>query len=167
METLVHPSEEEDEVLEDVVAADRAVGVKADLLHRHRGLAHSVLTVDSTDTMHLSVLVMPVRPVQAVLRSLLISAVLSHRIAVTEMDEEEIGEVVATEELDSQVCLLYTMPKAMNIRSMRTVTSYWISLRRRKLPPCSKIQKNRKTEKNQYRCCERVSRSNLSDRYWF
>ena len=31
METLVHPSEEEDEVLEDVAAADGAVGVKADL----------------------------------------------------------------------------------------------------------------------------------------
>ena len=31
VETLVHPSEEEDEVLEDVAAADGAVGVKADL----------------------------------------------------------------------------------------------------------------------------------------
>ena len=31
METLVHPSEEEDEMLEAVAAADGAVGVKADL----------------------------------------------------------------------------------------------------------------------------------------
>ena len=31
VETLVHPSEEEDEMLEDVAAADGAVGVKADL----------------------------------------------------------------------------------------------------------------------------------------
>ena len=116
VETLVHPSEEEDEVLEDVAAADGAVGVKADLRHRHRGLAHSVTTVDSTDTMHLSVLVMPVRPVQAVLPSLLISAALSHRIAETEMDEVEIGEVVATDELDSQGCLLCTMLMVMNIR---------------------------------------------------
>ena len=31
VETLVHPNEEEDEMLEDVAAADGAVGVKADL----------------------------------------------------------------------------------------------------------------------------------------
>ena len=31
VETLVHPSEEEDEMLEAVAAADGAVGVKADL----------------------------------------------------------------------------------------------------------------------------------------
>ena len=117
--------------------------------------------------MHLSVLVMPVRPVQAVLRRLLISTALLHRIAETGMEEEEIGEVVATDELNSQVCLLCMMLKVMNIRSMRTVTSYWISLRRRKLSPCSKIQKNRETEKNQYRCCERESNSCLSDEYWF
>ena len=122
VETLVHPSEEEDEVLEDVTAADGAVDVKEDLRHRRRGLAHSVSTVDNTGTMHLSVLVMPVRPVQAVLRSLLISAVRSHRIAETEMDEVETDEVVATDELDSQVCLLYMMPKVMNTQSMRKET---------------------------------------------
>ena len=31
VETLVHPSKEEDEMLEDVAAADGAVGVKVDL----------------------------------------------------------------------------------------------------------------------------------------
>ena len=70
VETLVYPSEEEDEVLEDVAAADGAVYVKEDLRLHSQGLAHSVSTVDNTDITHLNVRAMPARPEQAVPRRL-------------------------------------------------------------------------------------------------
>ena len=69
---------------------------------------------------------------------------------------EETDEAVATGEPVSRVSMLSMMLKAMNTQWMRMVISPWTSLTKRMLPLRSKINKIRKTEKDQYRSCQWV-----------
>ena len=80
---------------------------------------------------------------------------------------EETVEAVATGELVSQVSILSMMLKATNAPLTRMEITFWSSLKRRMLPLRSKINKIRKTEKDQYRSCQWVCGGTLSIKYWF
>ena len=80
---------------------------------------------------------------------------------------EETDEAVATGEPVSRVSMLSMMLKAISILLTRVEISFWNSLRRRMLPLHSKINKIRKTEKDQYRSCQWVCGGTLSIKYWF
>ena len=80
---------------------------------------------------------------------------------------EQTDEAVAIGEPVFQVSMLSMMLKTMNTQWMRMVISPWISLTKRMLPLCNKINKIRKTEKNQYRSCQWVCGGTLSIKYWF
>ena len=68
-------------------------------------------------------------------------------------DEEEIDEAVVIEGPDSRALMSFMTLKEMNIRSMKTETSFWNSLKKKMLPSRSKINKYRKTSWNRYRSC--------------
>ena len=80
---------------------------------------------------------------------------------------EETDEAVATGEPISRASMLSMMLKATNIQLTRMEISFWNLLRRRMLPFRSKINKLRKTEKDQYRSCQWVCGDTLSIKYWF
>ena len=114
-ETLVHTSEENEE-LEDAAVADGAAGVKVEtrLLHRPE-LAHSVTTVASMDITHPNVQGQQLHPEAAVLRNLSISAVMWHKHVGIELEEEETEEAMATGEPGFLVSALSMTQKVMNI----------------------------------------------------
>ena len=92
VEEILVPCKEGDAV------ADGTVVVKADSVALRRPkLAHSVTTVASMDIMHPNVHGQQVHPGAAVLRNLSISAVMWPKLMGIELEEEETGEVAATE----------------------------------------------------------------------
>ena len=130
--------------MEDAVVADGTAGVEEEPPLCRPNLVHSVLTVASMDTMLHSVPELQVHPEVVELRNRQISATISARHAEVK-GEEEIVEAVAIEGPDSRALMLSTMRKETNIRSMKTETSFWNSLKKRMLPSRSKIIKNRET----------------------
>ena len=139
--------------MEDDAVVDGIVVVEvAKVLLSRPGLAYSVLTVASMDTMLHSVLKETAHQVAVVPLNLSINALTSLKHA-EDKDEEEIVEAVATEGLDFRALMLFMMQKAMNIQSMKMETSFWNSLRKKMLPSRSKTNKIRETEKDRYRSC--------------